>query len=118
MYFISNNFPKFEFSVAHTAFYKARISMVQFMCDVLNEKASAYRAATSYGPSMPQSPNTEALSPRRGRFQRGRGGTILTVNSEKQYHHLSLRITVENLVNYERQKVRIYRIKNYENSES
>ncbi|PAV74327.1 hypothetical protein WR25_13833 isoform C [Diploscapter pachys] len=66
--------PLLNIDVAHTAFYKARISMVQFMCDVLNEKASAYRAATGYGPPMPQSPSNEALSPRRGRFQRGRGG--------------------------------------------
>ncbi|KAK6014205.1 hypothetical protein OSTOST_20441 [Ostertagia ostertagi] len=33
--------------VAHTAFYKAKISMVQFMCDVLNERAGAYRNPSS-----------------------------------------------------------------------
>ena len=90
LYPISNDFLEFEFSVAHIAFHRVRISMVQFICDVLNEKASAYRAATSHGLSMSQFPSSEVLSPRRGRFQRGRGSTILIVNSEEQ-HHLSLR---------------------------
>ncbi|VDN21856.1 unnamed protein product, partial [Cylicostephanus goldi] len=51
--------PLLNIDVAHTAFYKAKISMVQFMCDVLNERAGAYRNQSSssrnnYGnPSQP-----------------------------------------------------------------
>ncbi|EYC11675.1 hypothetical protein Y032_0050g2040 [Ancylostoma ceylanicum] len=39
--------PLLNIDVAHTAFYKAKISMVQFMCDVLNERAGAYRNQSS-----------------------------------------------------------------------
>ncbi|MCP9264552.1 Protein argonaute-2 [Dirofilaria immitis] len=38
---------KIIFIVTHTAFYKAHISMVQFMCEVLNEKSSHYCRSSS-----------------------------------------------------------------------
>ncbi|CAI2354566.1 unnamed protein product [Caenorhabditis sp. 36 PRJEB53466] len=38
---IASNFkPLLNIDVAHTAFYKARISVLQFMCDVLNERTA------------------------------------------------------------------------------
>ncbi|KAM3716744.1 hypothetical protein ACO02O_00884 [Dirofilaria immitis] len=39
--------PLLNIDVTHTAFYKAHISMVQFMCEVLNEKSSHYCRSSS-----------------------------------------------------------------------
>ncbi|CAJ0960664.1 unnamed protein product, partial [Mesorhabditis belari] len=44
--------PLLNIDVAHTAFYKAKISMVQFMCEVLNERAGVHTARGPGGPPM------------------------------------------------------------------
>jgi len=75
--------------VAHTVFYKSRISMLQFMCDVLNERAGVYRTgppgsisrrekqleAGGYPSGDRRSPpNSEHGYPVRGGRGGGRGG--------------------------------------------
>ncbi|CAI2348079.1 unnamed protein product [Caenorhabditis sp. 36 PRJEB53466] len=50
----SNYRPLLNIDVAHTAFYKARISVLQFMCDVLNERSTkSNRGMQRGGPGGP-----------------------------------------------------------------
>ncbi|KJH50570.1 piwi domain protein [Dictyocaulus viviparus] len=85
--------PLLNIDVAHTAFYKAKISMVQFMCDVLNERAGAYRnpasaTRTSYG-AISQSARTYGSSRGGTAAGAGRGGyhTYSTRTSHAPQRH-------------------------------
>ncbi|CAP29475.2 Protein CBR-TAG-76 [Caenorhabditis briggsae] len=63
---IASNFrPLLNIDVAHTAFYKTRITVLQFMCDVLNERTSKPNRNNQRGPGGPGGP---------GGYRGGRGG--------------------------------------------
>ncbi|CAJ0573794.1 unnamed protein product, partial [Mesorhabditis spiculigera] len=67
----SNWRPLLNIDVAHTAFYKAKISMVQFMCEVLNEKAGLHtaKAMNPGGPGGPGGPMHQMGGGPRGPMQ-------------------------------------------------
>lgn len=89
-YFFYTKFKNTEsqiFSVAHTAFYKAKISMVQFMCDVLNERAGAYRNQSSTTRS------TYGTTTQPGRTYGATRGATATSNGRGGYHTYPPRTT-------------------------